>query len=53
MYKWKKEINGFECFVKYCCILLYHKCKVKYIVLRVVKVVLIRVTPSVPNYKQI
>jgi len=30
-------------FVKYWWILLYHKCKVEYIELRVVKVVLIRV----------
>ena len=30
-------------FVKYLCIFLYYKCKVKYIELEVVKVVLIRV----------
>jgi len=33
--------NGFECLCKYWCIILYHKCKVEYIELGVVKVVLI------------
>jgi len=36
-------------FIKYLCILLYHKCKVKYIELGVVKVVLIRVMKRKSN----
>jgi len=43
VYKWKRWKNCFKCFVKYWCIPLYHKCKVEYIELEVMKVVLIKV----------
>jgi len=39
----EREKNGFECLINYWCILLYHKCKVEYIELGVVKVILISV----------
>jgi len=38
-----REKNGLSAFVKYWCILHHHKCKVEYIELEVMKVVLIRV----------
>jgi len=38
-----REENGFKCFVKNLCIYDYHKCKVEYIELEVMKVVLIKV----------
>jgi len=36
-------------FIKYWCILLYHKCKVEYIELGVVKIILIRVIKGKSN----
>jgi len=40
---WVPMDTGFIAMPKYWCILLYHKCKVEYIELRVMKVVLISV----------
>jgi len=39
----KERKNDIECFVNCCCIFRYRKCKVEYIKLKIMKIVLIRV----------